>query len=69
MNKDLAKYHSIIHRTKSNEGINIIEENNVYERNILNLVKEIQENQKKIEEKKKRKKDKKMSKINIQKLN
>ena len=56
MNKDLAKYHSIIHRTKSNEGINIIEENNVYERNILNLVKEIQENQKKIEEKKKEKK-------------
>ena len=51
-------------RAKSIEGYNLIEENNIYERNILNLVKEIQENEKKLEEKKKDKKMKSKKTLN-----
>ena len=40
--------------SKSTEGFNLMAENNIYERNILNLIKEIKENEKKIEENRKR---------------
>ena len=43
-------------RANSIEGFNLLEENNIYEKNIINLVKEIHENEKKCEESKKEKK-------------
>ena len=46
-------YEGLSRRCKSNEGYKLMEENNIYEKNIINLVKEIREYEKKIEEKKK----------------
>ena len=61
MHKGLKNYRSSAFRIKSIEGANVIEENNIYEHNILNLVNEINENEKKIEEKKKEKKNQQIS--------
>jgi hypothetical protein len=55
MSKETLNHHIQSHRPKSIEGYNIKEENNIYEKNILSLVREINENEKKLEEKKKKK--------------
>ena len=59
-----AVNHRLRTGSKSIEGFSLMVENNVYERNILNLVKEIQENEKKNEENRHDKKKKKFSSIN-----
>ena len=51
-------------RTKSIETFSLMVENNIYERNIINLVKEIHENEKKMEEIQKDKKKRKYISVN-----
>ena len=57
MNKETQNRPIFTYRGKSIDGNNLMEGNNIYEKNILVLVREIQENEKKIEENKKGKKN------------